>query len=99
MSRDSIAEIIARAFTDPGFREQLFSDPDKALSEYDLSEEEKSTLYNLEGETFDAFASEVDQRISKSPIVPLPYEISQIHQIFEHLAKDTSNKGDRSDEI
>ena len=93
MSQNTVVEIIVKAFTDQDFRDQLFSEPESVLSEYDLSEDERKSLSNLEGETFDAFASEVDQRISKSPAVPLPFEISQIHQIMEQVAKDISDSG------
>jgi carbamate kinase len=98
VSQDTVVEIIVKAFTDQVFRDQLFSEPEKALSKYDLSEDERTSLSNMEGETFDAFASEVDQRISKSPAVPLPYEISQVHQIIEQVAEDMSDPGSDSDD-
>lgn len=66
MSTESVKKIIGRAVTEPEYRGVLFSDPDKALAGYDLTEEEAAALKGLEREKFDAVAGELEERISKS---------------------------------
>jgi hypothetical protein len=39
-----LEEIIGRAVTEPEYRELLFSEPDKALKGYELTEEEAAGL-------------------------------------------------------
>jgi len=68
---ESVQEIVGRAITEPEYRELLFADPDRALSGYDLTEEEAAALKGLERERFDLIAGELEERISKSGI-PLP---------------------------
>jgi hypothetical protein len=85
MSQEVVAKVIARALGDVEFRSQLFSDPDEALSGYDLTEEQRASLNALEEETFDAFASEVEDRVSRAMIVipgSIRMEISDVKRLF-----------------
>jgi len=66
MSTESLKEVIGRALTEPEYRGVLFSDPDKALEGYDLTDEEAAALKGLEPAKFDAAAGELEERISKS---------------------------------
>jgi len=65
MSADTVEEIIRKAVVDGEFREALFSDPDKALESYELTEEEAEKLRGLEPDFFDAQAGELEERISR----------------------------------
>ncbi len=66
MSAESVQQIIGRAIGDGAFRELLFSNPDQALAGFDLTAEETSALKGLKREEFDAAASDLEQRISKT---------------------------------
>lgn len=66
MSQETVTKVITKALLDDEFRSQLFSDPDEALSGYDLTEEERASLSALQEDAFDAFASEIEERISRS---------------------------------
>ncbi len=65
MSQQTVQNIIGRAVMDEAFRNLLFSDPDKALEGYDLSEEEKRILRNLDADEVSGFAGKLDERITK----------------------------------
>ena len=66
MSIESIQSIIGRAMTESEYRELLFSDPNKALEGYELTEEETNALKGMEREKFDAVAGELEERISRA---------------------------------
>jgi hypothetical protein len=66
MSIENVQTIIGRAVTEEEYRELLFSDPEKALEGYELSEEEAAALKGLEREKFDAVAGELEDRISRA---------------------------------
>jgi hypothetical protein len=65
MSAGTVEEIIRKAVVDAEFREALFSDPDKALEGYELTDEEAEKLRGLEPDFFDAQAGELEERISR----------------------------------
>ena len=65
MSLESVQTIIGRAVMEPEYRELLFSDLDKALEGYELTEEEAAALKGLERKKFDAVAGELEERISR----------------------------------
>ena len=66
MSKEESRKVVNRAVMDEEFRLTLYSDPDKALAEYALSDEEKSVLRAIPAETIDAYANELEERISLS---------------------------------
>ena len=68
MSEEAVVSVIRTALVNQEFREQLFSDPEMALSSYDLSEEERKSLSTMQEEAFDSLASELEERISKAGI-------------------------------
>jgi hypothetical protein len=65
MSQQAVQNLIGRAVMDVAFRELLFSDPDKAFAGYDLTEEEKTILRNLDAGEVASFAGKLDERITK----------------------------------
>jgi hypothetical protein len=65
MSQQAVQNLIGRAVMDKTFRELLFSDPDKAFKGYDLTEEEKTILRNLDADEVAGFAGKLDERITK----------------------------------
>jgi hypothetical protein len=65
MSAGTVEEIIRKAVVDAEFREALFSDPDKALEGYELTDEEAEKLRGMEPDFFDAQAGELEERISR----------------------------------
>ncbi len=79
MSAESVQQIIGRAIGDEAFRELLFSKPDQALAGFDLTADEIATLKGLKREEFDAAASDLEQRISKTFLgVPMDQKIISI---------------------
>ena len=66
MSVQETRKVISRAVTDAAFREQLYSDPDRALSGYALTESENTALRALPAEAINEFASQLETRISMS---------------------------------
>jgi hypothetical protein len=91
VSLENVQTIIGRAITEAEYRELLFSDPDKALEGYELTEEEAAGLKGLEREKFDAVASELEERISRAgglrqfiqsgpePTLPEPFLALPLH--------------------
>lgn len=82
MSKETVVDIITKAITDAGFCDQLFAAPQAVLAGFDLTEEERTSLTNLKRENLDLFASEVEERVSKSrgPGIFWLGEIEAIHQ-------------------
>jgi hypothetical protein len=58
--------VIGKAVADSRFREELFANPDQALSGFELTEEEIAALKNIDAETMESFAGTLDERISKA---------------------------------
>ena len=65
MSQQVVQNVIGRAVMDQEFRQLLFSDPDKAFAGYDLTEEEKAVLRQLDATEVASFAGQLDERITK----------------------------------
>lgn len=65
MSTEAVHQVIGRAVTDAAFRKLLFADPEEALSQYDLTEEERAALAELEEEAVSAFGNQLSERITK----------------------------------
>jgi hypothetical protein len=66
MAEDHVSIIIGRAVTDSKFRALLLTDPEKALEEYDLTEEEKESLQKIKKDDLEDFSGKLDDRITKS---------------------------------
>jgi len=60
----TIESILSRAMNDTAFAEQLFSNPEKVWTEYDLSDEEITKIKGISRAQFDAIA--MDPEIRKS---------------------------------
>jgi hypothetical protein len=61
----TIETILSRAMNDAEFAELLFTDPDKAVAEYDLSAEEYAKLKSLSRTAFDSSAIEQRKSMGK----------------------------------
>jgi len=81
MSQETVVEVITKALVDAEFRSQLFADPGAALSGYDLTEEERASLSALQEDAFGAFASEIEERVSKATPIMLPYPVPDAEAI------------------
>jgi hypothetical protein len=62
---DVVKQVIERAIKDEKFRKLLFDNPDKALSDYDLSQEDRELLHNLNEDNFGDFAGDLGDRTTK----------------------------------
>jgi hypothetical protein len=65
MSDKAVSEIIERATKDAGFRQQLFNNPLETLKGFDLTDEERDLLSDLDENTFDEFAGGLGDRSTK----------------------------------
>ena len=54
MALTEVKRVLTHAATDPEFRTKFFSQPDFVLSKYDLTEEEKQCLKELDEEPLEA---------------------------------------------
>lgn len=66
MSEEAVSFIIGRAVTDVAYRELLFSNPEEAIAEFDLTEEEQTHFKKLNREKFEASLGEMEERISRA---------------------------------
>jgi len=65
MPANDVQRIIGRAATDSQFRQDLLTNAQTALADYDLTEEEKGILTNLDNEKLMVFSKSLDSRITK----------------------------------
>lgn len=72
MSTEAIHQVITLAITDPVFKSLLFIQPDEALKEYDLSDDEIITLRSISPDEFEAMGGNVEERISRAMGMPSP---------------------------
>lgn len=63
MSRQALEVIIGRAILDDVFRLALFADPEEALVEYELTEDELAALRAVDAESLDACVTGLGRRI------------------------------------
>jgi hypothetical protein len=47
MSYEAVQAVLERTVTDPAFRSQLFNNPNEALAEYELTDDESGALRDL----------------------------------------------------
>jgi len=66
MSQDAVLQVIQKALMDTDFRDQLLNEPASALEGFELTDQESQALGSIKKEAFDAFTTEVEQRVSKS---------------------------------
>jgi len=77
MSLGVVQKILGRMVAEREFRILVFTDPDKALAGYDLTEKEIKTLKGLSREKFDAAAANLDERVSMSPMASSLDDVQQ----------------------
>lgn len=65
MSKKSVEAIIGKAAVDAEFRRKLLDNPSDVLSGFELSEEEKEALTNLDQEKLEVFSQSLDERLTK----------------------------------
>lgn len=84
MSYEAVSEVIAHAMLDEEYRKQLFTDPEAALADYALTDEERESLKALDSDVFNQLAVELEERISKAsagltfplrPSKPVPFRM------------------------
>ena len=62
---DALDQVVERAVNDKEYRKLLFSNLEKALEGYAVSDEERNMLENLDEENFDQFAGGLGSRTTK----------------------------------
>ena len=65
MSYDAIQAILERTVTDPAFRARLFTQPDEALAEYELTSEESGALRELYVDASQSESAALERRETK----------------------------------
>ncbi len=69
MSKQAVEQILGRIVTDEDFRKLFFSNPEKALEGYDLSDEEREALLETKKEDVEGFSRKLDERITKGKMI------------------------------
>ena len=65
MSYESVQAVLERTVTDPTFRTQLFTHPEDALAEYELTTDESSALRELCVDAGQTESAALDRRETK----------------------------------
>jgi hypothetical protein len=65
VSRQALEAVIGRAILDEEFRLALFADPETALVEYELTEQEMAAIRSVDAESLEASAVGLGQRTLK----------------------------------
>ncbi len=65
MSQKAVEQILGKMLLDRGFRSQMASEMDKALAGYELTEEERNGLRNMDIKDFHQTVTGLDERVSK----------------------------------
>ena len=68
MYQTAVEQIIGRAATDSEFRSLLFSEPDRALSEYELTPEERQKILAMQPADVEQFAARLDKTIKRTKL-------------------------------
>ena len=71
MSRQVLEAVIGRAVLDKDFRVTLFVEPEVALIEYELTEEELAALKKMDAESLDACGETIGRRVAPDRYPPL----------------------------
>lgn len=70
MPDQAVSDVLERATNDADFRQRLFADPIETLKEFDLTDEERELLSDLNEETFDEFAGGLGDRLTQGRWIP-----------------------------
>ena len=65
MSYEAVQAVLERTVTDPSFRTRLFTQPDDALAEYELSSDENNALRELCVDAGQSESAALDRREAK----------------------------------
>jgi hypothetical protein len=65
MSTEAVQAVLERTVTDPSFRTRLFTQPDAALAEYELTMSESSALRELCVDAGQSESAALDRRETK----------------------------------
>ena len=65
MSIEAVQAVLERTVTDPSFRTRLFTEPDQALAEYQLTSEETGALRDLCVDAGQSESAALDRRETK----------------------------------
>lgn len=70
MSQQVVLEIIEKAVNDETFRNLLILAPEVALADYDLTDEERAMLSDLDEQKLEEYAGELGARQTKGSWLP-----------------------------
>ena len=65
MSSEAVQAVLERTVTDPSFRTRLFTQPEEALAEYELTSDENSALRELCVDAGQSESAALDRRETK----------------------------------
>jgi hypothetical protein len=65
MAQETVETIIRKAVSDEAFRALLVNNPAEALTGYDLTDEERAGLTNLDQSIFDGDGGSLEDRLSR----------------------------------
>jgi hypothetical protein len=65
MSYEAVQAVLERTVTDPKFRSQLFTHPDEALADYELTADENGALRELCVDASQSESAALDRRETK----------------------------------
>jgi hypothetical protein len=65
MSVEAVQAVLERTVTDPSFRTRLFTHPDEALAEFELTSEENGALRELYVDAGQSESAALDRRETK----------------------------------
>lgn len=66
MSKSTVEQLIGKMMLDGAFRASVTANPSQALAGYDLTDEERAAFAQMDASAFDAAASRLDTRLSKT---------------------------------
>lgn len=65
MSKKAVEQIMGKMLLDVEFRDLMASDMDKALTDFDLTDEEREGFKDVDLDDIDQVATSLDERVSK----------------------------------